>query len=350
MSQISPAKRDSFGNPSFASPVYKNIVRKTTVSIIIVSYNTKDLLKECLSSVFDSIRLGKIVSEVIIVDNASSDGSIELVEKNFPDVTVIKNNKNIGFAAANNQGIRNAEGEFLLLLNSDTVIDRKTLAILIEAITAGVKLIPVSPARLLDGQTSMPSRGVQKVGVVGPQIRYADNTNQPSAGYFPSLLKIFFWMTLIDDIPFISTMLKPYHVQEEIFYKDTHEVDWVTGACMLVSKEALTNAGLLDERIFMYGEEVEWCYRIKKAGFQIIYTPETYIYHMKGASGSGKEAGIIEEFEFIRQLYSLNNPLWQQNIVSVLLWFGAWIRLILFGIIARNRQKAHIYAQILKTR
>ena len=93
-------------------------------------------------------------------------------------------------------------------------------------------------------------------------------------------------MTFIDDLPYLNKLIKPYHVETKSFYKSSKFVDWVTAACMMVRKEAINKAGLLDEKIFMYGEEMEWCYRIKKAGYIIIYTSESETLHLKGASGS----------------------------------------------------------------
>lgn len=126
-------------------------------------------------------------------------------------------------------------------------------------------------------------------------------------------------------------------------------MDWVTGACMLVRKEAIKKAGMLDEELFMYGEEVEWCYRIKRADFEVQYFPEAKVFHHKGKSSKAdKNAGIIDEFLAILYFFKKHKPLWQQYLVKLILKFGALLRIILFGIIVKNSQKEGFYAKAYK--
>ncbi len=295
-----------------------------TVSVIIVSYNTKTLLINCLKSLFISLRkfTGEGGCEVIVVDNGSSDNSLDEVKKYYPEVRLIINSDNLGFARANNQGIKIARGEYILLLNSDTEVDYNTLYNLYKYIDEN-----------------------DQVGVIGNKLVGRDGQIQPSAGFFPSLGKVFFWMTFIDDLPYLNKLIKPYHVETKSFYKSSKFVDWVTAACMMVRKEAINKAGLLDEKIFMYGEEMEWCYRIKKAGYIVVYNSESETLHLKGASGSGEDAGIIEEFKALNYFYNKHKPFWQELILRGLLKFGALLRLVLFGIIGKYPKRIILYAK-----
>src|SRR3989338_2458408 len=208
------------------------------ISVIIVNWNTKKLLENCLRSIF---RFTKgITFEVIVVDNGSTDGSVQMVKNKFPQVKLIPNSKNLGFTKANNQGIKAARGKYILLLNSDTYLIENSFKKLKEE------------ADRLDN-----------LGVLGPKLLNEDKSIQQSAGFFPHLPQILWWMTFLDDLP-SGTLLKPYHVDHNSFYTKDREVDWVTAAAILVPKSVIKRVGALDEKIFMYGEEIEFYYPIKK--------------------------------------------------------------------------------------
>lgn len=297
------------------------------LSIIIVSFNTAGLLRKCLNKAYKSLSFGKIEkeSEVIVVDNASTDGSIGMIEKNFPKVVLIKNSQNLGFAKANNLGIKKSSGKYILLLNSDTEVKTDALLQLLDAIKAD-----------------------DNIGVVGGKLLNPDGSIQPSAGFFPNLIKVFYWMFFIDDIPLLTKVLKPFHTEDKSFYEKTQQVDWVTGAFFVVSRKATQSAGLLDENIFMYGEEMEWCYCIKKAGYKVIYTPEAKIVHLKGASTKDKEGGILEEFGGVIYFYKKHKPAWQLPLLRLILKSGALLRIVIFGIIGRYKTRIPLYAKAFK--
>ncbi len=296
-------------------------MNKTLLSIIIVNFNTEKYILECLSSVYQEIKkenLSKLI-EVIVVDNGSEDKSVIGIKKNFPKVKLLINKNNKGYAVANNQGIKVSKGKYALLLNSDTQMIRGTLIKIIERLDKNNQVFGI---KLLD----------------------KDGSIQKSIGYFPSLFRIFLWMFFLDDIFRFLVFLKPYHLENRFFYNFEQKPDWVSGAFFMIDKEIIKKCGYLDEKIFMYGEEVEWCYRIKKGGFQIDYLANIPIYHFKGGSQeSGYDSGIVEEFKSIIYFYSKHKSLIERKIAKVILKFGALLRYFIFGIIMQNYNKKKIY-------
>jgi GT2 family glycosyltransferase len=288
------------------------MANKLKLSVIIVNYNTKTLLRQCLKSVI-SHQSSVISYELIVVDNSSTDGSVAMVEKEFPSVKLIKNKENLGFAKANNQAIRFAQGRNILLLNSDTVVYKGALDSMVE---------------FLDNHP--------EVGVVGPKLLNEDKTAQPSAGRFPSL-------------PVVIVMLFKEHFGGSRFvrasYDKIREVDWVMGAAMMVKKEILKKTGLLDENIFMYMEEVEWCYRIKKAGFKVYFYPQAKITHLGGASSrTGRQEPILNIYKGLVFFYEKHKSGWEEFILRILLKIKAFLAYVL-GLITNNQYLKETYAQ-----
>ena len=224
------------------------------LSIIIVSWNVKDLLQRCLDSIFRH-PASSIQFEVFIVDNASSDGSAGMVRERFPQVHLIENEENFGFAAANNQAIRRSRGRYILLLNPDTVVCDDALGTLM---------------RFLDENP--------KVGAVGPKLVYPDGRLQHSAFAFPTLPMAFF-----DFFPIhhrlINSRLNGRYPRRLYESGKPFPIDHPLGACLMVKREAIEQVGLLDEGFFIYCEEIDWCMRIKKAGWQIYCVPQAEVVH-----------------------------------------------------------------------
>ncbi len=221
------------------------------LSIIIVNFNTKELLSRCLNSIFSHPCSEPF--EVLVVDNASSDGSSEMIKQTYPQVKLISNQENVGFARANNRGIREAKGIYILLLNSDTEVQKGSLQGL-------VNFMDYHP----------------KAGAAGCQLLLPDGTPQ-SFTYgkdptLPYLVKRIFFMILK------RKYLHRWSGDKEI------EIDWVTGACMIVRKKAIDSAGYLDENIFMYFEDNDWCYRIRGKGWKIYFVPQIRVLHLGGRS------------------------------------------------------------------
>lgn len=235
-----------------------------TLSIIIVNWNTRDLLRACLKSIYAT--LDETSFEVFVTDNASSDGSADMVEAEFPEVQLIRSAKNLGFSAANNLGLRQASGEFVMLLNPDT------------------ELRPGSVAHMLSYATDHAD-----VGLIGPKLVMPNGQLQQSGRRFPTFLREVLGITRL------FRVVRPWHDKHlswgRLDFDETVEVDEVAGACMLIRRSALDAIGLLDERFFMYYEDVDLCYRLKKAGWKVMYMGDTEVVHA-WAQGAVK-AGVL---------------------------------------------------------
>lgn len=252
-----------------------------TLSIIIVNFNTRDLLSNCLRSIFSQ----KGVSfDVWVVDNASRDGSVIMVENEFPKVKLIKNKENLGFAKANNLALQKSGGRFLFLLNSDTILKGQTLI------------------KIIDFLGKNP-----QIGILGMKVLNPDGSLQPSVGKFYNLVNAFLMLFGGERLGLLRS--SPLKIEE---------VDWVAGAALIVKREVLEKAGLLDENLFMYMEEVEWCFRVKKAGFRIFFYPEAEIVHYTRASGSKSEA-IWGIYKGLTYFYQKHKPRWQLIILKLML-------------------------------
>jgi GT2 family glycosyltransferase len=226
------------------------------VSVIVVAWNVRDVLYNCLKSIYKETK--GINFEVIYVDNASKDGSVEMVKESFPVVRIIENEENKGFIIANNQGIEISKGRYVLLLNSDTII-------LDNAIAKTVRFADKYP----------------KAAVVGCKILNPDKTIQKTCFMYPSALNMFL----------AATYLYKMFPRSEFFgrehmtwwdYDGAREVEAVCGCFSLVRQEAIKQIGLMDERYFVYGDDPDWCYRFRKNSWKIMFTPEAEIIHYGG--------------------------------------------------------------------
>lgn len=238
--------------------------KRIELSIIIVNYNTRNLLRQCLNALIVNYESRIMNNEygITVVDNGSTDGSPDLAKKDFPDVKLITNLQNLGFAKANNLALREACGEFILLLNSDTVVGKDTLPVMVEFMEENPRVgVATCRVELPDGKLDLAChRGFP--------------TPWASFTYFLGLEKLF---------P-KSRIFGQYHQT----FKDLntiHEIDSPTGAFYLVRRLVADEVGMLDEDYFMYGEDLDWSYRIKKAGWKIMYVSDVKITHFKKQSG-----------------------------------------------------------------
>lgn len=231
-----------------------------TLSIIIVNYNAKGYLRECLGSLY-SERQGPPF-ETIVVDNCSRDGSLGMVATEFPQVRLLAQTENLGFARGNNVGIAAAAGEYLLLLNSDT-------RILGDALSRLTVYLDAHP----------------DVAVAAPRLVYPDLTDQNVARAFPTPMNALFGRkTLLTRLFPNNRYSRSYLLSREHASLEPFEVDWVSGACLLVKRSVLDETGPFDDSFFMYWEDLELCYRIKLRGWKVCCLPEARVVHYEGKS------------------------------------------------------------------
>ncbi|MEX2027870.1 MAG: glycosyltransferase family 2 protein [Candidatus Curtissbacteria bacterium] len=291
-------------------------------SFIIVNWNTKKLLEQGIASIYKYAR--GITFEIIVSDNGSEDGSVEMVKKEFPNVKLIENKDNLGFAKGNNMAINVAKGEFIFLFNSDAYLIDDSIQNLVKR-----------------------AREIPNLGAIAPQIRNEDRTIQQSAGFNPDLLRIFLWMSFIDDLP-LGDFLRPYHVDHDRFYKKEHKVDWLTGAALMVPKKVIGKVGPLDHNIFMYGEDVDWCMRIKDAGFEIYFSPVAKLVHIgRGSAGKISKNAIVGEYKGLIYVYKKHKSKLSLQMLRLLLKIGALARILIFGALGRG-ETAKFYVEALK--
>jgi GT2 family glycosyltransferase len=284
-----------------------------TLSIIIVNWNTRDITRAALRSVHEHV--SGIDYEVIVVDNASSDGSAEMVRAEFPGVRLFANATNVGFGRANNQAMRVARGQYFLLLNSDTLIFD-------EAIQRLIHFIDADPA----------------VGIAGCKLLFEDRTLQSSCSRFPSLR-----VTLLEDLMLYKFL--PRRLQGELLlggywpHDRARDVDAVWGAAMLVRRQVFEQTGGFDERIFMYGEDLEWCMRVRDHGWRIAFTPDAAIVHLNHKSSEQKygDARIDLCHKRAYEIYRRRAGLAAMLLMMLIKTFGALVRASYFGLRAMRR-------------
>lgn len=258
------------------------MAEQPVLSIIIVTWNGRELLRTCLRTLVGGEEAGvrrqasgvsPLTSEIIIVDNASTDGSAEMVRVEFGDVRLIVNAENLGFARANNIGIRASRGRYVLLLNNDTLVPPGALAALVAFMDAH-----------------------PEAGAVGPRLLRPDGTPQPYAfGGDPTLGYLL--------RRGINRLILRCPLHD--WATDTvQQVDWVSGACLMVRRAAIDQAGLLDENIFMYFEDNDWCLRIRQAGWKVYYDPQVAITHIGGQSVARNPAAQRAYRESLRYFYA----------------------------------------------
>ena len=263
------------------------------LSVIIVNWNTKDLLCQCIDSLTQTLK--KIDTEVFVVDNGSTDGSVAAVREKVSGVRLIENLVNLGFAKANNQAISLSSREYLLLLNPDTQVKD-------EAIERMLFFMDAHP----------------EAGVVGAQLLNVDGSKQNSIANFPSLA------TELLNKSLLRWLFPDKFPGKETDYPGPVEVDSVIGACMMARRKALEQVGLLDEEYFLFLEETDWCYRMKKAGWKIYHIPQAEVLHFQGKSAEAEKGKARIEYYRSRYHYFRKN---RGSFQSSVLFIGLIIKL-----------------------
>ncbi len=261
-------------------------MRNIDLSIIIVSYNTKDLLKDCLESIFKNSQ--SLKTEIIVVDNDSGDGSAEYLKKlKRKEVKTIFNQDNLGFSKANNQGIKKARGEFIFLLNSDTQIKKGSLQ----------KLVAFAKEK-------------KDLGVVGPCLLNKDGSVQASCFNLPTISSAIkqFWLGQ-------KGAFEKYAAKE----KREVEAEAVVGAAFLIPREVISKVGLLDERYFFYFEDMDYCRRVRKRGLRVYYLPQAKIIHLHGSSAQKKGKVVNQWLVKSSKIY---HGYLRYYLITFILWSG----------------------------
>lgn len=235
------------------------------VSVVIISFNTRQMTLDCLRALDADLRAGATSAEVWVVDNASTDQSVAAVRSAYPEVRVIENDRNVGFGAANNQAMRRATGDFLLLLNSDAFVEPGTISALVRY--------------LHDHPTA---------GAVGPRLLNVDGTLQRSCHTFPSPTRA--WLENLG-ISYVLANHPTIGDYRRWGHDADRDVDFAIGACLLVRRSVYEQVGGFDEAFFMYSEETDWQRRIHAAGWSIAFTPSARVTHLGGGSGAANTAG-----------------------------------------------------------
>lgn len=239
------------------------------VSIVVVSWNTRELLRRCLESVARS----ELPCELIVVDNASVDGSAEMVRREYPSASLVQSDTNLGFGKANNLALKQARGEYVLLLNPDAELESGSLERLVDAL-----------------------RRRPDAAVAGPLVVNADGSVQSTRRRFPRGVTPFVESTMV------QRWLSPKHPILRDYYvsdrgdDEPQDVDWLVGACLLVRRSAIDQVGGFDERFFMYFEETDWCRRFKQVGWAVVFEPSARARHLGGQSSD--QAPLRRHCEF----------------------------------------------------
>jgi GT2 family glycosyltransferase len=294
------------------------------LSIIIVSWNTREYLLSCLGSIFEE-EDGPF-KEVIVIDNGSRDGSGNEVKKTFSLIHLVENEKNLGFAKAVNQGLQKSSGRYVLLLNPDTRVKNRAIE------------------RLMSFMDSHPD-----TGVAGAQLLNSDGSKQNSIANFPSLATELFNKSLL------RWLFPKRFPGKKRNYPEPVEVNSVIGACMMVRREVLDQVGLLDEDYFLFLEETDWCYRMKRAGWKIYHVPDAEVYHFQGKSAEKeKKRARVEYFRSRYHFFKKNrgNFQWFILLVGLLIRLGFELlsmtaaSLVTFFAIKGWRKKLAIYTYL----
>lgn len=330
------------------------------LTIIIVSYNTKNLTLQALESVARDIATTanlKNKTEIIVIDNHSKDDSVAAIEqykKTRPhglesdQLIILPQHKNLGFATANNLGIERAKGEYILLLNSDAIVQKGALDTLL---TCFDEHPPDTTSAFLLSQHDR----LDRLGILAATLLNQDGTLQPQGGSLPSLRSLFCHMSMLDDIPLIgswfpSTQHTGLHQTEQLRYNtaDRRPIQrgWVGGTAMMVRKALIDEVGNLDDNIFMYGEDVEFCIRAKHHHWDIAVHPLAKVIHYGSASSTPSKA-LQAEFHAYQYIWAKHYAHWQMPLVNSILLLGALLRWLLFTLIGQ-KEKAAVYQQVSK--
>ncbi len=318
------------------------------LSVIIVSYNTSQLTLQAVQSTLENVQKSKLLRtscEIIVVDNNSSDDTVlQLKEISHPiSIKILENKKNKGFGAANNQAVGISQGEYILFLNSDTIVQNNALENL-------VKTFQHNPHDQTTANLSSYQKVTDNLGIVAATLLNQDGSLQPQGGDAPTLLSVASQMLFLDDIPVLGKLLPSTqhtgnNTRQKINATQLIQMGWVGGTAMMVSREVIDSIGLFDEAIFMYGEDVEYCLRAQNHLFDVAVTPSAQIIHL-GSRSSNTQTAIVGEMKGLQYLWSKHKPAWQTPFLKSILLLACLARTLIYSTLGQ-RDTASIYKRLL---
>lgn len=306
-------------------------MHKTGISVVVVSWNTSQITDRCLTLLKKAVKEVSTLAdvEVIVVDNASSDGSPQMIARKHPWVKLYNSGSNLGYSKGNNYGFKKTNNKYpyLLLLNNDAYVRPDTLTKSLEYYSAH-----------------------SDCDVLGCRLEFEDGRFQPSAGFLPTPVSSWTWLWGIAKLPFIKKYLSPVHPDDQSFFSKDRKVGWVMGAFLFMKRSVFTKTNGFDENFFLYMEEVEWCRRVHDSGFNIIYTPSFGIIHLdkSHALKIPEKLARIFKLEILGLVYYLKKYFPGDLYWSVLLIkIGVLVRWVIFSL-AGNSLRSNAYFQTLK--
>lgn len=289
------------------------------VAVSIVNFNTKKLLENCLQSIFSQKFKDNVV--VWVVDNASEDGSVEMIKRNFPEVKLIESKKNLGFGAGHNLVFKKAKADFFLILNSDTILEKGATGKMVDFMKKN-----------------------QSCGLASCKIKGFDGNLQPNGGDLPYGMALLVWLFNLETFGIKSPS---FHRSEPKYYNIAHEVGWVSGSFMFIREEVLSKIGFFNEKYFMYFEDVEFCQRAKEGGFSVMINPQVEISHLSGGSldkpqlrqWTGEYKGLIR---FYRDKFGILAAL----LIKFLVIISTVLRIFAFFCLGQ-KERAKTYVKVI---
>lgn len=299
------------------------------LAVIVVSFNTKETTHKSLlllhtAKCFCERRLGNKV-EVIVVDNGSSDGSLQMIREKHPWVKLIDLGKNLGFGRANNLAMRRTKTSYILLLNSDVFLKKDTI---------------LKSLDLLDSQKDYDALSIKLI--------FPDGRFQPSGGFLPTPFRSILWLLGFESIPLLNRIIPRIYMHDESFFAKQRCLEWATSSFFLLKRRVYEKTKGFDRKLFLYFEDVEWCKRVKQKGLKILYTPEVVATHIGGESGKGISPDELLRYQiqgfiyFHKKFYPKALPI-LEKFISIHLFS----RLVAFSIL-RDKKKAVAYKNLLK--
>ncbi len=299
------------------------------LSVIVLSFNTKEITARCLDKVkvakdYCERRLSNKI-EVVVLDNASSDGSAQMLKSDYPWVKLTVAEENLGFAKGNNSAMQKTKSPYILLLNSDVYMEEESL----------YKALAYFRVNL-------------KCDVLGARLNYASSKLQPSAGNLPNFMNIVFWIFGLSRLPLLSKLIPAFHPIGKSYFSKARQVGWVMGAFFMFKRQVFENTGGFDENLFMHMEEVEWCKRIADKGFKVWYVPAVEVIHLHGASTNfDLSPSFLNELRGIKY-YILKHMKSFYLLLKVVLILGLTIRVVTFSLLGKTK-RARVYIDGLST-